>query len=133
LKEIQTAIAPASITVETFVLDGRDLATIEREVTLTGVYLREGNFDDLYTDTRAVMMATQQGLQQPHVSLLTENATREFRKYLLTCQSDPARVRFGCPMTILGRATTCTLTTAFGTTREQPCVDVEDGHPAIGQ
>jgi hypothetical protein len=132
LKEIQTAIAPASITVETFALDGRDLAAKEREVTLTGVYLRENNLEHLYSDIRAAMLATRQGLQQLYVPLLTENATREFRKYLLTCQSNPTSAQLGCSMTVLGRATTCTLSNAFGATREEPCVDVEDGRPASG-
>jgi thiamine kinase-like enzyme len=128
LNEIQTAIAPASITVETFALDGRDLAAIDREVTLTGVYLREGNFDVLYASRQAAMMANQQGLHQPNVLLLTDDASRDFRQTLLRCQSNHVDARFGCPVAISGRATMCTLTSAFGASRKEPCVAVEDGH-----
>jgi hypothetical protein len=132
LREIQIAIAPASITVETFALDGRDLAAIERDVTLSGVYLREGNFDVLYATREAVMIAKQQMLHQPNVLLLTDDASRDFRRTLLRCQSNPVDARFGCPVAILGRATMCTLTNAFGASRTEPCVAVEDGRQQQG-
>jgi flagellar biosynthesis GTPase FlhF len=115
-----------SISVESFVLDGRDLAARTAKLAITGVYIREGNLDVLYADMRALMM-TRQGVNQPNVSLLTDHTSREFREHLLKCQSDYASAQRGCAVTVLGRATTCTLTNAFGTAREEPCVAVEDG------
>lgn len=115
-----------SITVETFVLDGRDLASKAAKVSLSAVYVREGKLEVLYADTRAVMMA-QERLYQPNVPLLTDDASRDFRQYLLRCQSNPGSAQMGCPVTVLGRATMCTLSNAFGGTRAQPCVTVEDG------
>jgi hypothetical protein len=115
-----------SISGETFVLDGKDLAAKAAKVSLSGVYIREGNLDVLYADARAVMMA-HQGLRQPSVPLLTDDASREFREHLLTCQSNPASAQMGCPVAVLGRVTTCTLSNAFGAARAEPCVAVEDG------
>jgi hypothetical protein len=112
-----------NISVETFVLDGRKL--VGAEVVLSGVYIREGNLDVLYADVRAATMA-HQGLHQPNVPLLTDDAQRELRQYLLTCQSK-ASAQIGCPVTVLGRVTTCRLSNALGDSRQEPCVTVEDG------
>jgi hypothetical protein len=115
------------ISVETFVLDGKDLASNAAKVSLGGVYIREGNLDVLYADMRALMMVTQQRLNQPNVPLLTDNASREFRQHLLTCQSNPASAQMGCSVTVLGGVTSCRLSNALGASREEPCVAVEDG------
>jgi hypothetical protein len=112
--------------VETFVLDGRDLAARGSKVSLAGNYLREGNLEVLYADTRAVLMRTH-GVPQPNVPLLTDDASREFRQHLLRCQSNPGSAQMGCPVTVLGRATMCTLSNAFGGMRESPCVAVDEG------
>jgi hypothetical protein len=70
-----------SITVETFVLDGKDLASEAAKVTLSGIFTREGNLDFLYANRGAVLMATgRYGSRQPNVPLLTDNAAREFRR-----------------------------------------------------
>ena len=116
-----------SITVESFVLDGRDLASKATKVSLGGVYIRRGNLDVLYANVQAAMIANSRGLHQPNVPLLIDYASREFRQHLLTCQSNPASAEMGCPVTVLGGVTTCKLSNAFGATREEPCVAVEDG------
>ena len=116
---------PTSI--ETFVLDGRNLASKGAKVSLNGVYMREGNLDILYADVRAAMLDTRQGLHQPSVALLTDDAPRDFRQHLLICQSNPMSAQMGCSITVLGRVTTCTLSNALGSTRQEPCVDVEEG------
>ena len=115
-----------SITVETFVLDGRDLASKATKVSLGGVYIRQGNLDVLYANVQAAMIANSRGLHQPNVPLLTDDASREFRQHLLMCQSNPASAEMGCPVTVLGRVITCKLSNALGATREEPCVAVED-------
>jgi hypothetical protein len=61
------------------------------------------------------------------VPLLTDDASREFRQYLLKCQSNPVSAQGGCSVTVLGHVTICKLSNAFGATREPPCVDVEEG------
>lgn len=113
-----------NISVEQFVLDGKDLAVAAAKVALGGVYLREGNLDVLYANVRSVMLA-RGGPNQPKVMLLTDDASRQFRQHLLTCQSNPAGAQMGCSVAFLGHATTCKLSNAFGGTRESPCVAVE--------
>jgi hypothetical protein len=116
-----------SISVEAFVLDGKDLATSAAKVSLSGVYIRQGNLDVLYANVQAAMIANSRGLHQPNVPLLTDDASREFRHHLLMCQSNPASAEMGCSVTVLGRVATCKLSNAFGATREEPCVAVENG------
>ena len=81
------------ISVETFLLDGRQLAAEAAKVSISGAYVSEGNLNVLYADVRAAMMAT----QQPYVLLLTDDASRELRQYLLTCRSNPSSAQLGCP------------------------------------
>jgi hypothetical protein len=115
-----------TVTVDGFALDGKVLAAKSAKIALSGFYFREGNLDLLYADKRAGIMARERMSQPSNVALLIDDASREFRRHLLTCQSNPATKFQGCPFTILGHATICTLTSAFGVTREQPCVAVED-------
>jgi hypothetical protein len=119
------------ISIETFVLDGNDLAEKAAKIMIQGVYVREGNLDVLYADAQAIFMAKQARLNPPKVPLLADDATRELRRYLLSCQSNPA-AQMGCPLMVLGRATRCTLTNAFGSTRETFCVVVDDGQQMSG-
>ncbi len=114
------------ISVETFVLDGKGLAARKAKVSLHGVYVREGNIDILYADNRAVMMAMN-GVSQPKVPLLVDDAPRQFRKILLACQTDMRSARWGCVVTVLGHVTLCRFTNAFGTGNEMPCVAADDG------
>jgi hypothetical protein len=116
-----------TISVETFILDGGDLAAKAAKVSLSGTYIHEGNLHILYADMRTAMMATRGAHQQPNVLLLADDASREFRQLLLTCQSNPTSAQMGCPVTVLGQATKCKLSNAFGATREEPCVAVEKG------
>jgi TPR repeat protein len=115
-----------TISIETFVLDGRELASKAAMVSISGTYIRRGNLDFLYVNATALALEDRFGRQQPNVPLLTDDASREFRRYLLACQSGrPSWL--GCPVTVLGRVTTCIKSNAFGTRREEPCVAVEDG------
>ncbi|MGD0332969.1 MAG: lysozyme inhibitor LprI family protein [Xanthobacteraceae bacterium] len=117
------------ISVETFVLDSKELAAKAAKVSVSGAYLGQNNIGFVYVDTRAVIMATKYPNlgEQPKVPLLTDNATREFRQRLLACQSNPAAAQVGCPMTILGEVTICTFSNGFGAERTLPCINVEDG------
>ncbi len=114
------------VSVEGFALDGKELAAKRAKLAINGYYIRVGDSDFLYVNKLAVGMATRQNRQQPNVVLLTDDASREFRQLLLTCRSNPGNM-FGCPVTVLGRATICALSNAFGGHREEPCVAVEDG------
>jgi hypothetical protein len=117
------------ISVETFVLDSKELAGSAAKVSVSGAYLGEGNVGFLYVDTRAVIIATKYPNlgDQPKVPLLTDGASRQFRQHLLMCQSNPGSAQIGCPATIIGKVAKCTFHNAFGETRESPCINVEDG------
>jgi hypothetical protein len=119
-----TARGYRHISVEIFILDGRDLAGRTTNVSLSGSYKREGNFDVLYANEAAFIRNPQNA---PTVQLLTDGAEREFRQHLLSCQ---AKQPFPCYVTVLGRVTMCTLTNTFGVKREMPCVDVREGREA---
>jgi hypothetical protein len=120
------------ISLETFLLDGRELAARSAKISLRGSYLRDGNIELLFTNQIAVVKATrypQVGRNEPRVGLLTDSATRESRQYLLKCQSDPGAAQLGCPITILGHATICALTGPPGDQQKMPCVAVDEGRP----
>jgi hypothetical protein len=55
------------------------------------------------------------------VPLLTEDATREFRKVLLHCNNMPV----GCPVAVFGRVTLCEKTTLIDR-NNLPCLSVDD-------
>jgi hypothetical protein len=119
------------ISVESFVLDGRELAAREAKVSLIGSYISDGSVGVLYVDARAIIMATYHpnagGSNQPKVPLLTDGASRDFRQRLLACQTNPASAQVGCPVTALGHVTMCKLSNVFGARRDLPCLAVEDG------
>lgn len=110
------------MSIEAFVLDGKDLARKGAKVAINGSLSREGGIDVLFKDNYSKFRA-REGKDVPHVSLLIdETAARDFREYLLKC-----RAAGYCPVTILGHATNCAVTNAFGGSRETPCVQVTDG------
>ena len=117
------------ITVEAFVLDGKELAAKSAKVSLSGSYVGQNDNGFLFADTRAVIMATKYPNmgEQPKVPLLTDGASRNFRQRLLMCNSNPGTAQIGCPVTVLGEVAVCTLTNAFGATREMACINVQDG------
>ena len=76
------------ITVEAFVLDGKELAAKSAKVSLSGSYVGQNDNGFLFADTRAVIMATKYPNmgEQPKVPLLTDGASRNFRQRLLMCK-----------------------------------------------
>jgi hypothetical protein len=118
-----------SVSVRDFAVDGPKLAAEHAKVSLTGSYILQGNRGMLYVDIQAVIK-TRYGPEagtQPSVPLLTDDASRQFRRRLLSCQTDPSAAQVGCTVKLRGQATMCALTIASGATREAPCVNVEDG------
>lgn len=119
------------ITVETFELDGKDLAAASARVSVSGSLMSDGGVSVLFANRQAAILATKYsnvaGQHYATVPLLLDDASRSFRQNLLSCQSQPASSYFGCPVTVLGHATICTLSNEFGAARQLPCVAVEDG------
>jgi len=119
-----------SISLETFLLDGKDLAARSAKVSLQGFYLPQGDAGLFFANQTALIMAAgyPEGANTPRLPLLTEDATRDFRQYLLACRSNPASAQIGCPVSIVGYATMCVASGPFSDRRQLPCVSVEDGH-----
>jgi len=120
------------ISLETFVLDGKDLSARAAKVSLRGSYLQHGNIEYLFADQVAVIKVTrypQIGRNEPRAALLTGNAPRESRQYLLRCRTHPGAAQVGCAVTVLGRITMCELSGPLEEKRPLPCVAVEEARP----
>jgi hypothetical protein len=116
-----------SISVEDFVLDGPDLAGSSQNVSMSGGYISHGGLDYLFASTQAIIMQNNAPGEQPHILLQLDSASRDFRKKLLTCRASPNFQQLGCEVNVRGTATICTVTNAFGTPQEMPCLRVADG------
>jgi peptidoglycan hydrolase-like protein with peptidoglycan-binding domain len=115
------------VSVETFLLDGRELASDHAKVALEGVYAREGNLDVIYASRRALMMARRSSAPLLRVPMLTEGASRSVRQNILRCQGNPTLLELGCEnAAVKGHATMCSVWNAFGVTHKEACMDVED-------
>jgi hypothetical protein len=115
--------------VEDFATNGVKLAAAGARVSMPGAYILQGNREMLFADVQAIIRmryAPKVGIQ-PTVPLLTHDASDQFRRRVLACQTDPSASNVGCTVKIRGIATLCTVTIASGDTREEPCVNVEDG------
>ena len=117
------------VSVRDFAADGSKLAAENAKVSLTGSYILEDKHGMLYPDMQAIVLMKYhpEAGTQPTVPLLTNDASRQLRQRLLSCQTDLSAAQVGCTIRIRGRATMCALTDASGATRQTPCVNVEDG------
>jgi hypothetical protein len=118
-----------SVSVRDFAAEGSELAAENAKVTLSGSYILQDKRGMLYADTQAIVLTRYhpEAGTQPTVPLLTDDASRQLRQRLLSCQTDLSAAQVGCKIRILGRATMCTLSDTSGAARQAPCVNVEDG------
>jgi hypothetical protein len=113
-------------TFDDFTLDGRELAANSAKVSIQGVYVKRGEVEMLFPSLLAIAMARETLRTDAGIGLLTSDATRSVRKFLLDCRNNPVGAQIGCSLTVLGRASMCTKTTLVGAT-DVPCLIVEDG------
>lgn len=118
------AAEPIQVSVRDFVIDGPSLAARHAHIKLTGTYHTDQGIDTLYADDQAMILASNAGMNEPSVRLLTENASRNARAAIYQCQQNPYA---GCKVTIVGVVGYCALTNTFGATRKTPCLDVHEG------
>jgi hypothetical protein len=110
------------ISVHDFLLDGRQMANDSSKVALRGYYVRVGDSAYLFQSSGDAVMAHQVTFDYSSaVPLLTEDADRGTREYLLGCKD-----YFGCPFHLTGHVTMCAKTSLLGS-KDLPCVDVEGG------
>jgi hypothetical protein len=103
-----------------FVLDGQKLAASEAKVAVHGLYKKIGQMSWFFPDA----ISTMRDNPKVRIALLTDDATRETRQFFLASDRDIANR--GSEITLLGHATTCTITHLAGSQNE-PCIEVEDG------
>ncbi len=111
-------------TVNDFKLDGKTLAETGAKVAIHGVYVKRGNIEFLFPSLMSSLIARETGSDDTAVPIITENASRSTRQYILNCQNNYYATQAGCGLNITGHASICTLTSLVGTT-DEPCVIVE--------
>jgi hypothetical protein len=119
-----------TISFDTFALDAKSLAAAEARISMSGAYVPDGNFEWLFPGQGEAMQASlypAQGQNIAKIPLLTEDASRDFRRFLLKCKSVPGSDRMGCLTVVTGHASMCEITGPFGARRKLPCLIVENG------
>jgi hypothetical protein len=115
---------------EAFALDAKSLAAAQAQISMRGAYLPDGNFEWLFPSQIEAMQA-RTGLAEARnisrIPLITENATREFRRVLLRCKSTPGSGELGCPAVITGHVSLCSITGPLGSNQNLPCIVVDNG------
>lgn len=117
------------ISFETFVLNAKSMARENGKVSLKGVYIPTGDSGVLFAHRNDVAMMRTAGYSDYglRIPLLTEDASREFRQYLLRCRTDPNTAQWGCPIIVAGRVTICKMSNPLKGQWEAPCISVDDG------
>lgn len=122
--------SPRTITVNQFAIDGQKMASEGIKVLVNGAYLRQGDSEYLYADSTAIEIQMGSApMYEPHIALLTDDATDQAKSKFLACSEDPAGAQIGCSVTVEGTVTTCEETNAYGTSRSLPCIAVKDIRP----
>jgi hypothetical protein len=116
------------MTIREFVIDGPQLAADSARLTLNGVYVLEGRVGYLYTNHHSIELAhsVYEPTTQPRVAVLTDDASRDLRAKLLSCQTDPTSAQTGCAVIVRGNATICGVTNGFGASHDEPCLNAMD-------
>jgi hypothetical protein len=118
------------ISFETFALDGKSMAAAQTRISMKGAYVPDGNMEWLFPGQVEAMQARNSpvgGSSIARIPLLTEDASRDFRKALLRCKSTPGADQMGCLTTITGHVSVCSITSGLGVRRDIPCIVVENG------
>jgi len=117
------------ISFETFALDAKSMAAAQSRVSMKGSYVPDGNMEWLFPGQVEAIQArnSPMGSNIARIPLLTEDASRDYRKALLRCKSTPGADQMGCPTTITGHVSVCSITNGLGGSREVPCIVVENG------
>jgi tetratricopeptide (TPR) repeat protein len=126
LQRVDQKQAYQRVTFEQFLLDGKLLAEGQARVSIKGRYVKFGEIEYLFSDELAVLAARHSLKPDMGVPLLIDDASREFRKVLLYCDSTATFTPVGCPVAVFGHVEMCEKTSLAGTTHT-PCLAVENG------
>ena len=109
-------------TVKDLILDGKPLAKTGAKIQISGRYKKVGDSERLYGSLPDAIQS-----DDNYVSLLTDDAERSFREYLLNplCQAQFG-AQVGCPIAVGGHVTMChRLAAEFANYPAEPCLSVE--------
>lgn len=118
------------ITFEAFALDAKSWATAQTRISMRGAYLPDGNLEWLFPgQVEAIQARANPAIARnvARIPLVTDEASRDFRKILLRCKSTPGAEQIGCRTVITGHVSLCALTTPLGANGDIPCLVVENG------
>lgn len=118
------------ISFETFALDAKSLASKQARISMKGSYMPDGNFEWFFPSQMEAFNARnypEQGRNAAKIPLLTEDASRDFRKFLLKCKSTPGANQMGCLTVITGHVSLCSVTGPLASGTSLPCIVVENG------
>lgn len=118
--------------IQDFILDGNTLAQNQAKVAIVDANMfKAGSEHVLLPEGGAGIYEWQRGDLSSAISVITEDASRATRKALLECDSEPYSRFSGCNShsngsntVYLGVASTCTVTSLYGT-KDQPCLILE--------
>jgi hypothetical protein len=122
--ERQLGYNPTSI--NDFKLDGRELTSSQAKIAIAGVYVKRGQVELLFPSTIAALISHETGADDTAIAIVTDDAARAIRQYLLNCVGNYSTSISGCALTVMGHASVCTRTTLLGA-NDEPCVIVEHG------
>jgi hypothetical protein len=105
-----------------FLLDARRLATAQERVQIFGWYVKMGELELLFPNKLGPFFAEQRMSLDYSIILITGEALRATRKYMLECRN-PMAPMIACPIRVLASASMCTMRV---TGVERPCLIVED-------
>ena len=100
-----------------FALDKRALVASKAKIAINGFYKSAGEKSEFLL--RAQVPET----DDYRLALLTEDANRETRKFLLKCRDDAPRP---CPIVLLGTVVECISTARLGAEKTSICLKVDD-------
>jgi hypothetical protein len=103
-------------------LDARHLAATEERVSIFGWYVKLGEAELLFPNKLGPFFAMEHVSLDYSILLITDEALRSTRKYMLECRN-PMAPGIACPIRILARTSVCWIGPSK---REKPCLIVED-------
>jgi hypothetical protein len=114
-----------TISFQDFELDGKRMANDQQKILIHGFYTKMSELELLFPDQAARIMASINYSTDGTIGLLTEDASRNLRRYLLQCRNHQVP-GMSCSVTLLGRVSICTRSSLAGSVN-RPCLIVEDG------
>lgn len=111
-------------TVSDLILDGKGLASRNAKIQISGIYKKVGDSERLYAKVSDSIRNN-----DSYFPVLTDNAARDFRKFLLNqpiCQEQSWGNVPGCSVDVGGHMTMChRLAAEFANYPEVPCLSIE--------